>query len=361
MVQGFRKIDADKWEFANEAFLRGNRHLLRNIQRRKSTQSQQIVSSSSGLPTEAGKTALEGEIERLRNEKRMMMQEVIELQKQQSGTRQHMEAVNGKLQAAEQRQKQMVSFLAKVFQTPSFLARLQQEKDKRAITSPRTMRRFVKHTQHEPGSSNSPMEGRIMKYITEDPPASSMNKLAPLTDENFSNMFDQDVAGISGVGASDISFQAEPVISNELSISHEFPRIPGQAPEEDKAELIADPYLKGKSAASIQQELPPEYFISFPEELTEEKDFHGFSSPVLDGVIKEEAPWNLDFGAGASSNDLWGNYEMPDFGDSSGLSDMWDFGTLQVAGSAGLEHWPSIESPSQEHNDQYLPRDDSSK
>lgn len=156
-VQGFRKIDADKWEFANEGFIRGHRHLLKTIQRRKSHHSHQFGSSE-----EAGKAALEGEIERLRKERSIMMQEVIELQHQQRGTMQHMEVVNEKLQTAEKRQKQMVSFLGKFFQNPAFLARLQQKREQKSITSPRTNRRFVKR---EPGGpSGSSPKGQIVKY-----------------------------------------------------------------------------------------------------------------------------------------------------------------------------------------------------
>ncbi|KAK4343115.1 hypothetical protein RND71_038931 [Anisodus tanguticus] len=95
-----------------------------------------------------------------------MMQEVIELQQQQRGTVQQMEAVNEKLQAAEQKQKQkqMVSFLAKVFQNPTFLTRLQQMKEQGKITSPRTTRKFVKHQPHDPDRVESSMEGQIVKY-----------------------------------------------------------------------------------------------------------------------------------------------------------------------------------------------------
>ncbi|KAK1429410.1 hypothetical protein QVD17_11619 [Tagetes erecta] len=145
--KGFRKIDTDRWEFACESFLRGKRHLLKNIRRRRSLPAQQLGEESSSL-------SIEAEVDKLQKERIEMMQQVIDLQHQQHGTHQYMESVNQKLQAAEDRQKQMVSSLAKVFQIPKF------KKEQRRISSPQKVRKFIKHQSldHNCGLNPNPIQ-----------------------------------------------------------------------------------------------------------------------------------------------------------------------------------------------------------
>ncbi|KAH0637848.1 hypothetical protein KY289_037763 [Solanum tuberosum] len=353
---GFRKIDADRWEFANEGFLRGKRHLLKNIQRRKSHQ----AGSSSGSSAEAGKGTMD-EIEKLRNEKSLMMQEVVELQQQQRGTVQQMESVNEKLQAAEQRQKQMVSFLAKVLQNPTFLARVRQMKEQGEITCPRTMRKFVKYQPHGPdGVGSSSMEGQIVKVRSD-----FQDLAACFESPDFNPVVDQQLPE-TGLGAEAMPFEGGTVASEGLTVAHELFNC---SDREIGGASFFNPegsHFKGKNVASLQLEVMPEYFASFPEEMGKEKNISGFSSPAIGSMVKDEELWSMGFEASAgmpsAGTELWDSLSsyVPDFGVSSGLSDLWDIDPLQAAGSSGVDKWPADGSPfgqSESHANQ--PKNDS--
>ncbi|XP_061368721.1 heat stress transcription factor A-3-like [Gastrolobium bilobum] len=324
---GFRKIDTDKWEFFNEAFQRGKKHLLKNIQRRRSPQSQQ-VGSYIGSSTDAGKPGVEVEIERLKKERSMLMQEVIDLQQQQRRTLHQAGELNQRLQSAEKREKQMVSFLAKLLQNPDFIDRLKHKKEQRDIDSPRVIRKFVKHHPHEKGT-----EETLMSYETPE--------LNPVSIEQSPHYLSQVLAREMSVGAENLTSQIENMVSDELASVHGIMSNPEIIGEGSSNLGLEDPHFKGKNVLIPNQETVPEYFVSFPDDLTKEKGSPDFSPLGTESFMKQEDIWDPNFNvSGATSscvNELWGspiNYEMPEFGVSSAMSDIWDMGK-----------WPADESP----------------
>ena len=371
-IQGFRKIDSDKWEFANEGFMRGKRHLLKNIRRRKSPQSQH-TGSYAGPSSEIAMSGLESEVERLRKQKSLLMQEVIELQQQHSGTIHQMEVVNERIQAAEKRQRKMVSFLAKLLQNPEFLARLLPKDDQKDIGVPRMMRKFVKHQKLEPGKSDSSMGGQIVKYrpgsenlITSSlfPPSN------PDSCEQFPNDCLQVIAGKLDLGMESVPFGTRKVSSDELAaVAHKLIEAPEQVREETASLGPVGLVFKGKNLVSSQPEGSTNYNLSFIDDSTKEKAFPEFLSPGIDGIIKQADIWSMGFDDSAdmtsSCGELWGNvtnYDVPDLGLTGGISDIWDLGSLQAAEGLGIDKWPADESTFNEPENQAdQPKDYTSK
>ncbi|KAJ0666398.1 putative transcription factor HSF-type-DNA-binding family [Helianthus annuus] len=167
---GFRKVDPDRWEFANEGFLRGQKHLLKTIVRRKSAsghpqppQQTHQQTSSVGACVEVGKFGLEKEVERLKRDKNVLMQELVRLRQQQQSTDSQMQSMVQRLQGMEQRQQQMMSFLAKAVNSPGFLAHFvqQQNESTRLITEGNKKRRYK---EDEVVSNEHSSDGRIVRY-----------------------------------------------------------------------------------------------------------------------------------------------------------------------------------------------------
>ncbi|KAJ1390898.1 hypothetical protein SESBI_37142 [Sesbania bispinosa] len=173
---GFRKVDPDRWEFANEGFLRGKKQLLKTISRRKSVhvngspQPSQVHNSPVGAYVEVGKFGLDEEVERLKRDKNVLMQELVRLRQQQQVTDNQLQSVGQRVQAMEQRQQQMMSFLAKAVQSPGFLAQFvqQQNESNRHITGGNKKRRL--HRQEEDSSAtnhlHNALDGRVVRYQT---------------------------------------------------------------------------------------------------------------------------------------------------------------------------------------------------
>ncbi|KAL8053417.1 hypothetical protein ABFX02_05G069700 [Erythranthe guttata] len=172
---GFRKVDPDRWEFANEGFLRGQKHLLKGISRRKPAhghsqhhqQPPNIQTSAVGPCVEVGKFGLEEEVERLKRDKNVLMQELVRLRQQQQATDGQLQTMVHRLQGMEQRQQQMMSFLAKAMNSPGFLAQfMQQPNDNNSgrRISEGSKKRRLKQDEGVSEDVGPTTDGQIVKY-----------------------------------------------------------------------------------------------------------------------------------------------------------------------------------------------------
>ncbi|KAI3680843.1 hypothetical protein L6452_35620 [Arctium lappa] len=111
---GFRKIDPEQWEFANEDFIRSQPHLLKNIHRRKpvhshSMQNLHIHGASPSSPmTESERNRYKDEINRLRYEKESLFLEFQTHHQQQQAIESAARALTDRLKLAVKRQNDIL-------------------------------------------------------------------------------------------------------------------------------------------------------------------------------------------------------------------------------------------------------------
>lgn len=315
--QGFRKIGTEKWEFMNEGFVKGQRNLLRRIQRRKSHQSQHVGSSS-----ESGKPAIEAEIQCLRKERSSMMQELVELQHQQCGTIQRLEVVKERLEAAEKRQKQMVSFLAKMFQKPTFLARLKQARKQKSIDFPGPSRKYIKHKPREPGTS--PIGHH------------AMFKIQP---SNYV-MSDYDLGDGVIFGADHMPSLDEGILLNEMAMVQGLSHMPKQGESVPTLATVGS-YIKEEDVMIPQPQSLKECSTNFPGDLIVDKSVSEFPIAGVESINTTYA-WDMGCETSVGMSGLWDNLSNNnplELGDTSELMDIWGIGSPHTPGNLGFERW----------------------
>lgn len=129
---GFRKIDPERWEFANDEFIRGQKHLLKNIHRRKPIHSHSIphLGSNASMPlSESERNELKEEIERLKQDKSTLFIELQKHTQNQQGMDLQMQDLEERLQDMVLRQRNLVSFLDQIIQRPGFFSSLIKQSD----------------------------------------------------------------------------------------------------------------------------------------------------------------------------------------------------------------------------------------
>ncbi|KAK6921588.1 Heat shock factor (HSF)-type, DNA-binding [Dillenia turbinata] len=130
-IYGFRKIDSDRWEFANDGFIRGQKHLMKNITRRKqpngsSQKSSSLPESPAIVIEEEEFLKLQKEVEALKTDKNALMQELVKLQQHQETSHNKMLLMGEHLKGMEKNQQQMLSLIVLAMQNPGLLVQLLQ-------------------------------------------------------------------------------------------------------------------------------------------------------------------------------------------------------------------------------------------
>ncbi|CAL1381834.1 unnamed protein product [Linum trigynum] len=137
-IYGFRKIDPDRWEFANDGFVKGEKHLLKNITRRKNPQGSSNRREAVQGPeksvaeqhaVEVEKVDLCKEIENLKIDRNAVTQELVKLRQHQETADKKLLLLRDRLKGMETNQEQMLSFLVLVMQHPGFVVQLLNPKE----------------------------------------------------------------------------------------------------------------------------------------------------------------------------------------------------------------------------------------
>ncbi|KAK7388209.1 hypothetical protein VNO78_23018 [Psophocarpus tetragonolobus] len=133
---GFRKVDSDRWEFANEGFQGGKKHLLKNIRRR--SKYNKLHQGAFNMM----KTGVEAEVEKLKKDQNILKVEILKLRQQQENSHVQLSNFQERIRCAEMKQFQMMYFLTRMARRPAFVEQLIQTiRRKRDLDGPDMVKR----------------------------------------------------------------------------------------------------------------------------------------------------------------------------------------------------------------------------
>ncbi|CAI9766021.1 unnamed protein product [Fraxinus pennsylvanica] len=166
----FRKIDSDRWEFANDRFQQGKKHLLKNIKRRK--QHPQIIHQKVAAKSwlDSSNYGLENELESLITDQNTLKTEILKLKQQQENMENYLSSVKNRLQNAEMKQRNTVVFLVKVLKDPLFLQYIKKRRQKNALNGLGMLkkRRLMKNIDQSVQEELTTIQSEIQALFSSD-------------------------------------------------------------------------------------------------------------------------------------------------------------------------------------------------
>lgn len=116
---GFRKVDPDRWEFANECFLRGQKHLLKNILRKKNHNHSKNTTMMISHYLDSN---ICYDMNHVEDEDLIM--EIAKMKEEQKALEEELQGMTKRLETTERRPQQMMAFLYKLVDDPDILPRM---------------------------------------------------------------------------------------------------------------------------------------------------------------------------------------------------------------------------------------------
>ncbi|XP_060189679.1 heat stress transcription factor A-4c-like [Lycium barbarum] len=240
---GFRKVDPEQWEFANEEFLRGQRQLLKNIYRRKPIHSHSATGQSVAPLTDSERQEYEEEIERLKRENNLLHSSAENQEKFNQEYEFGIKSMEQRLQNVAQRQGKLISLLAKLLERPEFSSDLIQ-----CANNNNKKRRLL-----------------VSNYLSEEEHATTNSIVAPKLDfemvkkmDSSINFWERFLYGIRTTPTEDQMFDFEhtqplpsPVVIREMdSSSDDSGKCIDHSPSPSR-DILSSPELGGGSSSPV--------------------------------------------------------------------------------------------------------------
>ncbi|KAJ8644723.1 hypothetical protein MRB53_006471 [Persea americana] len=192
---GFRKVDPDRWEFAHESFLRGQKHLLKNILRRKTHCHGNPAHHYRLLPKSEDDLLADDQIEKT------IISELTRLKQEQKAIEDELQGISRRLHATEKKPQQMMAFLMKVIEDPTLLLRMAAGKDPTKRLAEKKKRRLTTNPSHKEDMvgvvlSSGAAEDDMVSVV----PVVNMGMVGPSAGEYFPTASATDTSVRNGVG-----------------------------------------------------------------------------------------------------------------------------------------------------------------
>ncbi|CAH2079275.1 unnamed protein product [Thlaspi arvense] len=154
---GFRKIDPERWEFSNDDFIKDQKHLLKNIHRRKPIHSHSHPPPSSSADLE--RATLQEQMDKLSREKAAIEAKLLKFKQQKSTAKHQLEEMSEHVDDMEKRQKKLLQFLETAIRNPAFIKNFGRKVEELDISAYNKKRRLPQVVdQSKPPSEDSHLD-----------------------------------------------------------------------------------------------------------------------------------------------------------------------------------------------------------